>query len=125
MSLGGPSDPVPCFDSCVLGAISSFLGVSVSGDAFVIVTLSKGTRIGVWGRVGRAWEGARGLRGTHGVVTAVLTLPFLSHLSPPHQGFSAMGSGPIDPKELLKGLDCFLGRDGEVKSTEGITKIFK
>lgn len=45
---------------------------------------------------------------------------------PPHpQGFSAMGSGPIDPKELLKGLDCFLGRDGEVKSMEGITKIFK
>ncbi|XP_062454546.1 serine/threonine-protein phosphatase 1 regulatory subunit 10 isoform X2 [Rhea pennata] len=35
-----------------------------------------------------------------------------------------MGSGPIDPKELLKGLDCFLGRDGEVKNTEGITKIF-
>ncbi|NXP83118.1 PP1RA phosphatase, partial [Ramphastos sulfuratus] len=35
-----------------------------------------------------------------------------------------MGSGPIDPKELLKGLDCFLGRDGEVKSMEGISKIF-
>ncbi|NXO01281.1 PP1RA phosphatase, partial [Rhinopomastus cyanomelas] len=35
-----------------------------------------------------------------------------------------MGSGPIDPKELLKGLDCFLGRDGEVKSLEGISKIF-
>ncbi|XP_055553855.1 serine/threonine-protein phosphatase 1 regulatory subunit 10 isoform X2 [Falco cherrug] len=35
-----------------------------------------------------------------------------------------MGSGPIDPKELLKGLDCFLGRDGEVKSMEGIAKIF-
>uniref|UniRef100_K7FSS9 Serine/threonine-protein phosphatase 1 regulatory subunit 10 n=1 Tax=Pelodiscus sinensis TaxID=13735 RepID=K7FSS9_PELSI len=35
-----------------------------------------------------------------------------------------MGSGPIDPHELLKGLDCFLGRDGEVKNTEGITKIF-
>nr|XP_013799194.1 PREDICTED: serine/threonine-protein phosphatase 1 regulatory subunit 10 [Apteryx mantelli mantelli] len=35
-----------------------------------------------------------------------------------------MGSGPIDPKELLKGLDCFLGRDGEVKNAEGITKIF-
>ncbi|NWW98270.1 PP1RA phosphatase, partial [Caloenas nicobarica] len=35
-----------------------------------------------------------------------------------------MGSGPIDPKELLKGLDCFLGRDGEVKSAEGIAKIF-
>ncbi|ETE70559.1 Serine/threonine-protein phosphatase 1 regulatory subunit 10, partial [Ophiophagus hannah] len=36
-----------------------------------------------------------------------------------------MGSRPIDPKELLKGLDCFLGKDGEVKSHEGITKIFK
>ncbi|XP_061875676.1 LOW QUALITY PROTEIN: serine/threonine-protein phosphatase 1 regulatory subunit 10 [Colius striatus] len=35
-----------------------------------------------------------------------------------------MGSGPIDPKELLKGLDCFLGRDGEVKTMEGISKIF-
>ncbi|XP_026576534.1 serine/threonine-protein phosphatase 1 regulatory subunit 10 isoform X1 [Pseudonaja textilis] len=35
-----------------------------------------------------------------------------------------MGSRPIDPKELLKGLDCFLGKDGEVKSHEGITKIF-
>ncbi|XP_016286426.1 serine/threonine-protein phosphatase 1 regulatory subunit 10 isoform X2 [Monodelphis domestica] len=35
-----------------------------------------------------------------------------------------MGSGPIDPKELLKGLDSFLGRDGEVKSAEGIAKIF-
>ncbi|OWK49807.1 Serine/threonine-protein phosphatase 1 regulatory subunit 10 [Lonchura striata] len=36
----------------------------------------------------------------------------------------AMGSGPIDPKELLKGLDCFLGRDGEVKTMDGISKIF-
>ncbi|XP_016847209.1 serine/threonine-protein phosphatase 1 regulatory subunit 10 isoform X3 [Anolis carolinensis] len=35
-----------------------------------------------------------------------------------------MGSRPIDPKELLKGLDCFLGKDGEVKTHEGITKIF-
>uniref|UniRef100_A0ACB8EGB2 Uncharacterized protein n=1 Tax=Sphaerodactylus townsendi TaxID=933632 RepID=A0ACB8EGB2_9SAUR len=35
-----------------------------------------------------------------------------------------MGSRPIDPKELLKGLDCFLGKDGEVKTNEGITKIF-
>uniref|UniRef100_A0A8C9MYT4 Protein phosphatase 1 regulatory subunit 10 n=1 Tax=Serinus canaria TaxID=9135 RepID=A0A8C9MYT4_SERCA len=35
-----------------------------------------------------------------------------------------MGSGPIDPKELLKGLDCFLGRDGEVKTMDGISKIF-
>ncbi|XP_015426146.1 PREDICTED: serine/threonine-protein phosphatase 1 regulatory subunit 10 isoform X3 [Myotis davidii] len=35
-----------------------------------------------------------------------------------------MGSGPIDPKELLKGLDSFLNRDGEVKSADGISKIF-
>ncbi|MEJ1271100.1 hypothetical protein NN561_001933 [Cricetulus griseus] len=35
-----------------------------------------------------------------------------------------MGSGPIDPKELLKGLDSFLTRDGEVKSVDGIAKIF-
>lgn len=36
-----------------------------------------------------------------------------------------MGSGPIDPKELLKGLDSFLNRDGEVKSVDGISKIFR
>lgn len=30
------------------------------------------------------------------------------------------GFGPIDPKELLKGLDSFLNRDGEVKSVDGI-----
>lgn len=36
-----------------------------------------------------------------------------------------MGSGPIDPKELLKGLDSFLTRDGEVKSVDGISKIFR
>ncbi|EHB16027.1 Serine/threonine-protein phosphatase 1 regulatory subunit 10 [Heterocephalus glaber] len=35
-----------------------------------------------------------------------------------------MGSGPIDPKELLRGLDSFLNRDGEVKSVDGISKIF-
>lgn len=38
---------------------------------------------------------------------------------------SIMGSGPIDPKELLKGLDSFLNRDGEVKSADGISKIFR
>ncbi|KAJ1147102.1 hypothetical protein NDU88_013349 [Pleurodeles waltl] len=37
---------------------------------------------------------------------------------------SMMGSGPIDPRELLKALDCFLGKDGEVKAADGITKIF-
>ncbi|XP_069491453.1 serine/threonine-protein phosphatase 1 regulatory subunit 10 [Ambystoma mexicanum] len=35
-----------------------------------------------------------------------------------------MGSGPIDPRELLTALDCFLGKDGEIKAVDGITKIF-
>ncbi|XP_077335086.1 serine/threonine-protein phosphatase 1 regulatory subunit 10 isoform X2 [Lithobates pipiens] len=35
-----------------------------------------------------------------------------------------MGSGPIDPNELLKGLDCLLGQKGEVKAVTGITKIY-
>ncbi|XP_068106516.1 serine/threonine-protein phosphatase 1 regulatory subunit 10 isoform X2 [Hyperolius riggenbachi] len=35
-----------------------------------------------------------------------------------------MGSGPIDPNELLKGLDCLLGQEGEVKAADGITKIY-
>ncbi|KAM5146321.1 serine/threonine-protein phosphatase 1 regulatory subunit 10 isoform 2-T2 [Mantella aurantiaca] len=35
-----------------------------------------------------------------------------------------MGSGPIDPHELLKGLDCLLGQEGEVKATDGIVKIY-
>ncbi|EGV96877.1 Serine/threonine-protein phosphatase 1 regulatory subunit 10 [Cricetulus griseus] len=35
-----------------------------------------------------------------------------------------MGWGSTDPKELLKDLDSFLTRDGEVKSVDGIAKIF-
>ncbi|CAI9621575.1 unnamed protein product [Staurois parvus] len=35
-----------------------------------------------------------------------------------------MGSGPIDPSELLKGLDCLLGQKGEVKAVNGVTKIY-
>uniref|UniRef100_F7AJ57 Serine/threonine-protein phosphatase 1 regulatory subunit 10 n=1 Tax=Ornithorhynchus anatinus TaxID=9258 RepID=F7AJ57_ORNAN len=35
-----------------------------------------------------------------------------------------MGSGPIHPKKLLKGLDSFLSWNGEVKSEIGISKIF-
>nr|DBA20569.1 TPA: hypothetical protein GDO54_017331 [Pyxicephalus adspersus] len=35
-----------------------------------------------------------------------------------------MGSGPIDPSELLKGLDCLLGQEGEVKAVDGVTKIY-
>eukprot|EP00062_Callorhinchus_milii_P027446 gi/632990755/ref/XP_007884313.1/ PREDICTED: serine/threonine-protein phosphatase 1 regulatory subunit 10-like [Callorhinchus milii] len=35
-----------------------------------------------------------------------------------------MGSGPINPKELLKGLDCFLGKDGEIKSEEDVIRIY-
>ncbi|KAG2469038.1 serine/threonine-protein phosphatase 1 regulatory subunit 10 [Polypterus senegalus] len=35
-----------------------------------------------------------------------------------------MGTGPVDPRELLKALDCFLGKEGEIKSAEGVSKIF-
>eukprot|EP00079_Xenopus_tropicalis_P012492 XP_002939507.1 PREDICTED: serine/threonine-protein phosphatase 1 regulatory subunit 10 isoform X1 [Xenopus tropicalis] len=35
-----------------------------------------------------------------------------------------MGSGAIDPLELLKGLDNILGQSGEVKAIEGMAKIF-
>ncbi|CAJ0924808.1 unnamed protein product [Ranitomeya imitator] len=35
-----------------------------------------------------------------------------------------MGSGSIDPLELLKGLDCFLGQEGEVKAVDAMTKIY-
>ncbi|XP_059826841.1 serine/threonine-protein phosphatase 1 regulatory subunit 10 isoform X1 [Hypanus sabinus] len=36
-----------------------------------------------------------------------------------------MGSGPVDPKELLIGLDCLLGKDGEIKSADGVTRIYR
>ncbi|KAM4020421.1 serine/threonine-protein phosphatase 1 regulatory subunit 10 [Anomaloglossus baeobatrachus] len=35
-----------------------------------------------------------------------------------------MGSGPIDPLDLLKGLDCFLGQQGDVKAVDAMTKIY-
>lgn len=54
-----------------------------------------------------------------------LQTQFLIPFSSFFQAVPAMGSGPIDPKELLKGLDCFLGRDGEVKTMDGISKIFR
>uniref|UniRef100_UPI00398E65AB serine/threonine-protein phosphatase 1 regulatory subunit 10 isoform X1 n=2 Tax=Pristiophorus japonicus TaxID=55135 RepID=UPI00398E65AB len=36
-----------------------------------------------------------------------------------------MGSGPVDPKELLIGLDCLLGMDGEIKSGDGVVRIYR
>ncbi|XP_069775466.1 serine/threonine-protein phosphatase 1 regulatory subunit 10 isoform X2 [Narcine bancroftii] len=36
-----------------------------------------------------------------------------------------MGSGPVDPKELLVGLDCLLGKDGEIKSADGVIRIYR
>ncbi|XP_067830100.1 serine/threonine-protein phosphatase 1 regulatory subunit 10 [Heptranchias perlo] len=36
-----------------------------------------------------------------------------------------MGSGPVDPKELLIGLDCLLGKDGEIKSGDGVVRIYR
>ncbi|XP_078475213.1 serine/threonine-protein phosphatase 1 regulatory subunit 10 [Lampetra planeri] len=35
-----------------------------------------------------------------------------------------MGPGPIDPKELLKGLDCFLGKGGDIKGVEDAARIY-
>ncbi|XP_040260988.1 serine/threonine-protein phosphatase 1 regulatory subunit 10 [Bufo bufo] len=35
-----------------------------------------------------------------------------------------MGSGPIDPLELLKGLDSILGQEGEAKAVDAMSKIF-
>ncbi|GCC21244.1 hypothetical protein chiPu_0019711 [Chiloscyllium punctatum] len=39
--------------------------------------------------------------------------------------FDTMGSGPVDPKELLIGLDCLLGKDGEIKSGDGVIRIYR
>ncbi|XP_078272447.1 serine/threonine-protein phosphatase 1 regulatory subunit 10 isoform X2 [Rhinoraja longicauda] len=36
-----------------------------------------------------------------------------------------MGSGPVDPKELLIGLDSYLGKDGEIKSGDGVIRIYR
>ncbi|XP_027142701.1 serine/threonine-protein phosphatase 1 regulatory subunit 10 isoform X2 [Larimichthys crocea] len=35
-----------------------------------------------------------------------------------------MAGGPVDPREILKGVENLLGKDGELRSLEGVPKVF-
>uniref|UniRef100_A0A673M061 Serine/threonine-protein phosphatase 1 regulatory subunit 10-like n=1 Tax=Sinocyclocheilus rhinocerous TaxID=307959 RepID=A0A673M061_9TELE len=35
-----------------------------------------------------------------------------------------MAVGPMDPREVLKGVEALLGKDGELRSLEGVAKVF-
>uniref|UniRef100_A0A673L8R6 Serine/threonine-protein phosphatase 1 regulatory subunit 10 n=1 Tax=Sinocyclocheilus rhinocerous TaxID=307959 RepID=A0A673L8R6_9TELE len=35
-----------------------------------------------------------------------------------------MALGPVDPREVLKGVEALLGKDGELRSLEGVAKVF-
>ncbi|XP_062866202.1 serine/threonine-protein phosphatase 1 regulatory subunit 10 isoform X2 [Trichomycterus rosablanca] len=35
-----------------------------------------------------------------------------------------MAVGPVDPREVLKGVESLLGKDGELRSLEGVAKVF-
>uniref|UniRef100_A0A672MIW1 Serine/threonine-protein phosphatase 1 regulatory subunit 10 n=1 Tax=Sinocyclocheilus grahami TaxID=75366 RepID=A0A672MIW1_SINGR len=35
-----------------------------------------------------------------------------------------MAVGPVDPREVLKGVEALLGKDGELRSLEGVAKVF-
>ncbi|XP_035849342.1 serine/threonine-protein phosphatase 1 regulatory subunit 10 isoform X2 [Sander lucioperca] len=37
---------------------------------------------------------------------------------------SNMAGGPVDPREILKGVEALLGKDGELRSLEGVPKVF-
>lgn len=39
--------------------------------------------------------------------------------------FSDMAVGPVDPREILKGVEALLGKDGELRSLEGVPKVFR
>lgn len=36
-----------------------------------------------------------------------------------------MAVGPVDPREVLKGVESLLGKDGELRSLEGVAKVFR
>lgn len=38
---------------------------------------------------------------------------------------SDMAGGPVDPREILKGVEALLGKDGELRSLEGVPKVFR
>ncbi|XP_058474491.1 serine/threonine-protein phosphatase 1 regulatory subunit 10 isoform X2 [Solea solea] len=35
-----------------------------------------------------------------------------------------MAAGPVDPRQILKGVEALLGKDGELRSLEGVPKVF-
>ncbi|XP_029975857.1 LOW QUALITY PROTEIN: serine/threonine-protein phosphatase 1 regulatory subunit 10 [Salarias fasciatus] len=35
-----------------------------------------------------------------------------------------MAGGPVDPRDILKGVEALLGKDGELRSLEGVPKVF-
>lgn len=35
-----------------------------------------------------------------------------------------MAGGPVDPREILKGVEVLLGKDGELRSLEGVPTVF-
>ncbi|XP_076013232.1 serine/threonine-protein phosphatase 1 regulatory subunit 10 isoform X2 [Genypterus blacodes] len=35
-----------------------------------------------------------------------------------------MAGGPVDPRDILKGVEVLLGKDGELRSLEGVPKVF-
>lgn len=36
-----------------------------------------------------------------------------------------MAAGQVDPREILKGVEALLGKDGELRSLEGVPKVFR
>lgn len=36
-----------------------------------------------------------------------------------------MAGGLMDPREILKGVEALLGKDGELRSLEGVPKVFR
>lgn len=38
--------------------------------------------------------------------------------------FNKMAKGPVDPRDILKGVEALLGKDGELRSLEGVPKVF-
>lgn len=36
-----------------------------------------------------------------------------------------MAVGPVDPREVLQGVENLLGKDGELRSLEGVARVFR
>ncbi|KAM8884351.1 serine/threonine-protein phosphatase 1 regulatory subunit 10 [Synchiropus picturatus] len=55
-------------------------------------------------------------------VTCIKGKPLLSRPFPDLA--REMAGGPIDPREILNGVEVLLGKDGELRSLEGVPKVF-